>query len=240
MGTDGIGFTTGQKARIYSHYLGIRRGLKNLAGCLTTPVKKRDLPDNVIEMLKEDDQNCLATFYTPLNPDPSLEPPPDPQYPFYPVIAVPQREPIPWLNPDDPPTAGSADPLGGYTEFENGDGKAVTQNQDHNQNQNNQTMPSNQTCPASCNVHQNSCDRPSAQTCIYPSPFAANPRGACACQPGYRAADPTGDVKRMWRLDLAGIEHMVWVAEGVPCTTICKSSPGNCGEVGVVPKSCAG
>ncbi|OCL08531.1 hypothetical protein AOQ84DRAFT_388796 [Glonium stellatum] len=182
MGTDGIGFTTGQKARIYSHYLGIRRGLKNLAGCPTAPVAKRDLPDNVIEMLREDDQNCLATFHASINPDPSLQPPPDPQYPFYPVIAVPQREPIPWMNPNDPPTAGSADPLGGYTEFEDGgvDGKAVTHNEDQNGNPtpNNPTPPSNQTCPASCNIHQNSCDKPSAQTCIYPDPFAMNPRAA--------------------------------------------------------------
>ncbi|KAF1994026.1 hypothetical protein P154DRAFT_448640, partial [Amniculicola lignicola CBS 123094] len=77
-------------------------------------------------------------------------------------------------------------------------------------------------------------------TCIYPDPFVTNPRAACACRPGYRAAAPVDDVASHWRLQVPGLEDFVWVAEGVECNTRCDGDPGtpDCREVTALAKEC--
>ncbi|OAL52535.1 hypothetical protein IQ07DRAFT_678496 [Pyrenochaeta sp. DS3sAY3a] len=101
-GQDGYGFTTGQKARAFAQYLGVRRGLKNQVGCITSAIhsKKREnkqratdpadaLPQDIIDAIREDDKTCaqdLAAIRA--RPDISLEASPDPNWPEYPVLPI--------------------------------------------------------------------------------------------------------------------------------------------------------
>lgn len=95
-------------------------------------------------------------------------------------------------------------------------------------------------CPIPCNVHSNTCHFPSAQTCVYPDPFSANPRPACACAPGYKAAFADNESEKHWRLPIPGQEHRVWVAEGVECSTLCQGfGVDSCKEVKVLGPECA-
>lgn len=103
--------------------------------------------------------------------------------------------------------------------------------------------PADGSCPKACLVHYNSCDKTTAPTCIFPDPYVSNPRGACACRPGYKASYVTdGDTSKHWRLPVVGQEHRVWVAEGVPCDMLCKNPWGvdSCREVKELGKECIG
>jgi hypothetical protein len=98
-------------------------------------------------------------------------------------------------------------------------------------------------CPAACKVHDNKCDKTTAPTCIFPDPRVPNPRGACACRPGFKASDyKDTDTTKHWRLPIPGQEHRVWVAEGVKCDTLCTVSTGvgSCREVSEVAEECVG
>ncbi|PVH68763.1 hypothetical protein DL98DRAFT_599237 [Cadophora sp. DSE1049] len=216
-GEDGIGFTTGQKSRAFSTYLAVRRGLLNRENCQTTPVEKRDLPADILELLRQDNADCAKINYEDIV-DISLQPPPDPEYPYYPVLPIEpgKRTPGPVSYPKTRPLSclPKRTPENGL----------------------------NGTCPVPCNVHSNACHRPTAQTCIYPNPHAANPRAACACRPGFRSAfDPAASAKH-WRLPISGLEDYVWVAEGVECDTPCDQPYGtpSCREVTLLPKECIG
>ncbi|CAM1500397.1 Fc.00g095590.m01.CDS01 [Cosmosporella sp. VM-42] len=99
------------------------------------------------------------------------------------------------------------------------------------------------TCPAGCKVHDNKCDKTTAPTCIFPDPRVPNPRGACACRPGFKASGyKDTDTTKQWRLPIPGQEHRVWVAEGVACDQLCTVSTGvgSCKEVNEVAEGCAG
>ena len=97
------------------------------------------------------------------------------------------------------------------------------------------------TCPAACNVFRNRCDPTTAPTCIYPDPRVVNARAACACRPGYKAAAADSDTTKHWRLPVAGQEHRTWVAEGVPCDTLCKGyGAQSCMEVTILGRECIG
>ena len=100
-------------------------------------------------------------------------------------------------------------------------------------------------CPAGCNptVGANTCSFPTAQDCIYPSPFTPNPRAACACRAGYKATAPgisDTDTTKQWRLPAPEGNFRVWVAEGVACDTLCSVSTGvnSCNEVVELPADC--
>lgn len=100
----------------------------------------------------------------------------------------------------------------------------------------------NPACPKACNPHNNRCDA-TAPTCIYPDPKVAEPRGACACRPGYKATGYANtDVVNQWRLPIESHEHRVWVAEGVKCDTLCDVSTGidSCLEVSLIGAECVG
>lgn len=93
-------------------------------------------------------------------------------------------------------------------------------------------------CPAGCNPASgaNTCSFPTAQDCIYPSPFTPNPRAACACRAGYKATAPgisDTDTTKQWRLPADEGNFRVWVAQGVACDTLCDVSTGSdsCQEV---------
>ncbi|RFN41159.1 metalloprotease 1, partial [Fusarium flagelliforme] len=63
-------------------------------------------------------------------------------------------------------------------------------------------------CPAGCKVHDNKCDKTTAPTCIFPDPRVPNPRGACACRPGFKASGyKDTDTANQWRLPIPGQEH---------------------------------
>lgn len=95
-------------------------------------------------------------------------------------------------------------------------------------------------CPLPCNVYSNNCHFPSAQTCIFPNPFSANPRPACACAPGFKSANADNDSSKHWRLPIVGQEHRVWVAEGVECSTRCQGfGVDACKEVVILGPECA-
>lgn len=99
------------------------------------------------------------------------------------------------------------------------------------------------SCPKACLVHYNSCDKTTAPTCIFPDPYVPNPRGACACRPGYKASYAAdGDTTKQWRLPIVGQEHRVWVAEAVVCDSLCKNPYGvdSCREVKELGKECIG
>jgi hypothetical protein len=103
--------------------------------------------------------------------------------------------------------------------------------------------PATGTCPKACLIHFNSCDKTTAPTCIFPDPYVAAPRGACACRPGYKASYVAdGDTTKQWRLPVVGQEHRVWVAEGVVCGTLCTNpyGVGSCREVKELGKECIG
>jgi hypothetical protein len=97
-------------------------------------------------------------------------------------------------------------------------------------------------CPKACDPHNNRCDA-TAPTCIFPDPRVASPRGACACRPGYKAANSVSNgISKQWRLPVEGHEHRVWVAEDVKCDTLCDVSTGAnaCLEVSLIGKECVG
>jgi hypothetical protein len=103
--------------------------------------------------------------------------------------------------------------------------------------------PSYGQCPKPCNVHYNTCDATTAPTCIYPDPYVAYPRAACACRPGYKAGGyADSDAGRHWRLPVRGQEYRVWVAEGVKCDKLCTISWGvdSCKEVTLLGRDCVG
>ena len=98
-------------------------------------------------------------------------------------------------------------------------------------------------CPAGCDPQANKCSWPTAQTCIYPSTSVPNPRAACACRAGYKATTPSisdGDTSKQWRLPAPEGNFRVWVAEGVPCDTLCNVSTGSapCQEVFELSANC--
>ena len=96
-------------------------------------------------------------------------------------------------------------------------------------------------CPKACDIHNNTCDAHTAPTCIYPDPRLSNPRGACACRPGFKATGYVDiDTSRQWRQPVLGGEHRVWVAEGVKCDTLCViwSGVNSCQEVSLIPEAC--
>ena len=99
-----------------------------------------------------------------------------------------------------------------------------------------------QVCPAACNPLSNTCHRPTAQTCIFPNPSVPNPRAACACRAGYKANFPGDRTDKHWRLPVVGQEDRVWVAEGVPCDTLCDQpyGTGSCREVNEISAACIG
>ena len=97
-------------------------------------------------------------------------------------------------------------------------------------------------CPKACDPHNNRCDA-TAPTCIFPDPRVVGPRGACACRPGYKAANSVSSgISKQWRLPVEGHEHRVWVAEDVKCDTLCDVSTGAsaCLEVPLIGKECVG
>lgn len=97
-------------------------------------------------------------------------------------------------------------------------------------------------CPAGCKIHDNKCDKSTAPTCTFPDPRVSNPRGACACRPGFKSsAYQDTDTTKQWRLPIPGQEHRVWVAEGVACDKECTVSGGvdSCREVSEVAAECA-
>ncbi|KAF2179651.1 hypothetical protein K469DRAFT_595110, partial [Zopfia rhizophila CBS 207.26] len=92
----------------------------------------------------------------------------------------------------------------------------------------------NTICPKACNPHFNTCDPSTAPTCIFPDPRVTNPRGACACRPGHKAAGyANNDVSKQWRLPIEAQQHRVWVVEGVKCDILCDVPWGvdSCREV---------
>jgi hypothetical protein len=96
-------------------------------------------------------------------------------------------------------------------------------------------------CPQACNPSRNDCDPTTAPICTYPDPTVADPRGACACQPGYKATGyQNDDAGKHWRLAVAGQQHRVWVSEGVSCGTRCNilSGVGSCSEVTLIAAEC--
>lgn len=100
----------------------------------------------------------------------------------------------------------------------------------------------NPACPKACDPHHNTCDA-TAPTCIFPDPRVPNPRGACACRPGYKATGyANNDNVNQWRLPIESHEHRVWVAEGVKCDTLCDVSTGvdSCLEVSLIGAECVG
>lgn len=102
--------------------------------------------------------------------------------------------------------------------------------------------PPASSCPKACDPHINTCHA-TAPTCIFPDPKVTLPRGACACRPGYKATGhANSDSSTQWRLPVIGHEHRVWVAEGVPCDTLCDTSSGGniCQEVLLIGKDCIG
>ena len=103
--------------------------------------------------------------------------------------------------------------------------------------------PIQSACPVGCNIHDNQCDKTTAPTCIFPDPRVSNPRGACACRPGFKASNfQDNDTTKQWRLPIPGQEHRVWVAEGVACDKLCTVSSGinSCREVNEIAVECAG
>jgi hypothetical protein len=96
------------------------------------------------------------------------------------------------------------------------------------------------TCPNGCNPLSNTCSFPTAQDCIYPSPNIPNPRAACACRAGYKAAAADDDTTKHWRLPAPEGSFRVWVAEGVPCDTLCDFPWGvnSCQEVTELGAEC--
>ena len=105
--------------------------------------------------------------------------------------------------------------------------------------------PNPPTCPKACNpiAGLNQCSWPTAGTCVYPSTSVANPRAACACRAGYKATAPgiaDTDTTKQWRLPAPEGNFRVWVAEGVPCDTLCNTSTGvdSCKEVSELPADC--
>lgn len=120
-GQDGYGFTTGQKARAFAQYLGVRRGLKNQVGCITSAIHSKKtkratdpadvLPQDIIDAIREDDKTCaqdLAAIRA--RPDISLEASPDPQWPEYPVLPIEpsQRKAEEPIDPHAPFQPGSS------------------------------------------------------------------------------------------------------------------------------------
>ncbi|KAH8676807.1 hypothetical protein BGZ60DRAFT_266466 [Tricladium varicosporioides] len=229
---NGIGFKTGQKARAFSKYLGVRKGLLNQQDCMVSPTKKRGiesfLPNNILEQLRQANIDCASEWNTPIV-DISLQAPPDPKNPYYPVVPLDPTKPAVKL-PFDPATLPK--PAGSQcgTDVKTGATNPIV------------VQPNTAKCPNPCNVHSNTCHRPTAQTCIYPNPFVSNPRAACACRPGMRAAADPLDTTKHWRLPIKGLEGYVWVAEGVECGTPCNTPTGVdiCREVTVLDKSCIG
>ncbi|KAK3619256.1 hypothetical protein LTR22_026055 [Elasticomyces elasticus] len=103
-------------------------------------------------------------------------------------------------------------------------------------------MTGSSGCPKACDPHDNRCDA-TAPTCIFPAPRVASPRGACACRPGYKAANcASNDISKQWRLPVEGHEHRVWVAEDVKRDTSCEVSTGvnTCLEVPLIGKERVG
>jgi hypothetical protein len=227
-GEDEKSFTDGQKARVFSRYLGERLGLKNVQNCKLRPKStKRALPDKIVELLIEDNADCWADWNSSPEIDFSSLPSPDPEWVQYPVLVGPR-------NPEPPHDMFEG--VASSCNCPNHDG--ISSSPDSKTNPT--PVPIPETCPKSCNVHSNTCHQPTAQTCIYPNPFVPNPRAACACKPGYRAAGAVDDVSRHWRLPVPGLEDFVWVAEGVECNTKCYGAPGTpvCREVTVVDGKC--
>jgi hypothetical protein len=96
-------------------------------------------------------------------------------------------------------------------------------------------------CGKACNPAsgKNMCSIPTAEDCVFPSPSKTNPRPACACRAGYKATGPgiaNGDTTKQWRLPADEGNFRVWVAENVPCDTLCNDS--SCSEVTELPASC--
>ncbi|KAH7029860.1 uncharacterized protein B0I36DRAFT_412212 [Microdochium trichocladiopsis] len=257
-GLDGFGFTSGQAARIFSRYIGVRQGLRNnklchpppgLSGSQGTRRRRSEvdnnpaLPPDVLDLLRQDNLQCAA--HDAVDPvDISLAPPPDPAYPEYPVLPIQpkDRRPVPPIDPSLPQPAGSgacieAAPkelrLPGLMLPIGGGGVVGVPPVVGGPGEND-----NSGCPAVCSPHpgSNKCHVPSAQNCVFPAPLAgANPRSYCACRPGYKSAFGL-DASKHWRVATKGIENFVWVAEGVECETLCDGVL--CSEVPVLSKPC--
>ncbi|KAI9773232.1 MAG: hypothetical protein M1839_002194 [Geoglossum umbratile] len=95
-------------------------------------------------------------------------------------------------------------------------------------------------CPIGCNPNGNTCSIPTAQTCVYPSLKVSNPRAACACRAGYKANAANSDTSKHWRLPADEGNFRVWVAQGVPCDTLCDVPWGvfSCQEVKQLGAEC--